>query len=98
ARDTASEVPIVERVTSKLTREPPPQLFDLTTLQRTANRRYGWSAQRTLELAQTLYERHKVITYPRTDSRHLSGDVAAELSGPLAALAQLPDYAQFAKP
>jgi DNA topoisomerase-3 len=98
ARDTASEAPIVERVTSKLTREPPPQLFDLTTLQRTANRRFGWSAQRTLELAQALYERHKVLTYPRTDSRHLSTDVAAELGGPLAALAQLPDYARFAAP
>ena len=57
---------------AKTVREPPPQLFDLTSLQRTANRRFGFSAQRTLELAQALYERHKLLTYPRTDSRHLS--------------------------
>jgi DNA topoisomerase-3 len=98
ARDTAIGEAVVERVTAKTTREPPPQLFDLTSLQRTANRRYGWSAQRTLELAQALYERHKVLTYPRTDSRHLSSDVAAELAGPLAALAELPEYAAFAQP
>lgn len=97
-RDTAIGEAIVERVTSKTTREPPPQLFDLTSLQRTANRRFGWSAQRTLELAQALYERHKVITYPRTDARHLSSDVAADLEGPLAALAELPEYAAFAGP
>ena len=54
-------------------------LFDLTSLQRTANRRFGFSAQRTLDLAQALYERHKLLTYPRTDSRHLTSDVAKEL-------------------
>jgi len=97
-RDRTAEAPVVERVTSKISREPPPQLFDLTALQRTANRRFGWSAQRTLEIAQALYERRKVITYPRTDARHLSGDVAAELAGPLAALAALPEYAAFAGP
>ncbi len=98
ARDGAIGEAVVERVTSKTTREPPPQLFDLTSLQRTANRRFGWSAQRTLELAQALYERHKVLTYPRTDSRHLSSDVAGEVGGPLAALAELPEYAAFAQP
>jgi DNA topoisomerase-3 len=98
ARDTTIGEAVVERVTSKTTREPPPQLFDLTSLQRTANRRFGWSAQRTLELAQVLYERHKVLTYPRTDARYLSSDVAAELGGPLLALADLPEYAPFARP
>jgi DNA topoisomerase III len=97
-RDRAIGSAVVEKVTAKTTHEPPPQLFDLTSLQRTANRRYGWSAQRTLELAQALYERHKAITYPRTDARHLSTDVAAELAGPLAALAELPTYAAFAQP
>ena len=58
-------------------RMPPPLLYDLTELQRHANRLYGFSAQRTLELAQALYEQHKLISYPRTDSRHLSTDVAA---------------------
>src|SRR5262249_29152382 len=70
--------PIVERMTQKVSREPPPLLFDLTSLQRTANRRYGLSASRTLEAAQALYERHKILTYPRTDSRHLPEDLAAE--------------------
>lgn len=57
----------------------PPGLYDLTELQRHANRLYGFSAQRTLDIAQALYERHKVISYPRTDSRHLSQDVARTL-------------------
>ena len=51
---------------------PPPLLYDLTELQRHANRLYGYSAQKTLELAQALYEKHKLLSYPRTDSRHLS--------------------------
>ena len=51
---------------------PPPLLYDLTELQRHANRLYGFSAKKTLELAQTLYEQKKLISYPRTDSRHLS--------------------------
>ncbi|HEU0031230.1 MAG TPA: DNA topoisomerase [Kofleriaceae bacterium] len=90
--------PRVERVRQKTTREPPPLLFDLTSLQRTANRRFGFSASRTLELAQALYERHKIVTYPRTDSRHLSSDVVGELPGMFGALAQLPEYAAFANP
>ncbi len=87
----------VVAVKSKTVREPPPQLFDLTSLQRTANRRFGWSASRTLELAQALYERHKAITYPRTDSRHLSTDVARELTPVFDGLAARPDYAAFAR-
>lgn len=53
----------------------PPLLYDLTTLQREANARYGLTAQATLDLAQALYEKHKVLTYPRTDSRHLPHDM-----------------------
>ncbi|HWM88004.1 MAG TPA: DNA topoisomerase 3, partial [Kofleriaceae bacterium] len=60
-------------------RMPPPLLYDLTELQRHANRLFGLSAQRTLETAQALYERHKLLTYPRTSSRHLSSEVAATL-------------------
>ncbi len=60
-------------------RMPPPFLYDLAELQRHANRLYGYSAKRTLEIAQTLYERHKAITYPRTDSRRLSAAVASQL-------------------
>jgi len=52
----------------------PPRLYDLTTLQREANGRFGFPAKRTLQIAQALYERHKMITYPRTDSRALPED------------------------
>ncbi len=58
----------------KPTTQAPPLLYDLTTLQREANGRFGFSAKRTLQLAQALYERHKVLTYPRTDSRYLPSD------------------------
>jgi DNA topoisomerase-3 len=89
--------PRVERVRARTVREPPPLLFDLTALQRTANRRFGLSAARTLEIAQALYERRKIITYPRTDARHLSSDVARELPALFAALAEVGDYAAFAR-
>ncbi len=59
---------------SKPVRRHPPKLYDLTTLQRDANARYGLSAKTTLALAQALYEQHKVLTYPRTDSNHLPED------------------------
>jgi DNA topoisomerase III len=90
--------PVVERLRQKRVREPPPLLFDLTSLQRTANRRYGLSATATLAAAQALYERYKVLTYPRTDSRHLTTDMGAELPKLFGALAHLPDYAPFAAP
>ncbi len=56
-------------------------LFDLTSLQRDANRRFGFSAKNTLGIAQALYEKHKVLTYPRTDSRHLPEDYLANVRG-----------------
>ncbi len=58
----------------KPTSQSSPQLYDLTTLQREASSRYGFPARRTLQLAQALYERHKMLTYPRTDSRYLPED------------------------
>lgn len=58
----------------KPTSQISPQLYDLTTLQREANSRFGLPANRTLQIAQALYERHKVLTYPRTDSRYLPED------------------------
>jgi DNA topoisomerase-3 len=69
----------VESIESETQRMPPPALYDLTELQRHANRLFGSTAQKTLDIAQALYERHKLISYPRTDSRHLSNDVAATL-------------------
>jgi len=59
---------------SKPTTQASPALFDLTSLQREANGKFGFSAKTTLSLAQSLYERHKALTYPRTDSRHLPED------------------------
>lgn len=63
-----------------------PGLFDLTTLQREANARFGFSAKTTLSLAQALYEKHKVLTYPRTDSRHLPEDYLPTVKETLAVL------------
>ncbi|ATB35410.1 ATP-dependent DNA helicase RecQ [Cystobacter fuscus] len=70
---------VVESITSETKRMAPPLLYDLTELQRHANRLYGYSAQRTLELAQALYEKHKLLSYPRTSSRHLSQEIARTL-------------------
>jgi DNA topoisomerase III len=69
----------IESMRAETRRMPPPLLYDLTELQRHANRLYGFSAKKTLGLAQALYEQKKLISYPRTDSRHLSTDVAATL-------------------
>ena len=71
---------VVQKVERKEKTEKPPQLYDLTTLQRDANRLLGFTAQQTLNYAQSLYEK-KLITYPRTDSRFLTEDMAASLPG-----------------
>ncbi|MBF0502632.1 MAG: DNA topoisomerase 3 [Candidatus Riflebacteria bacterium] len=76
----------VDKVTMAKKKQPPPFLYDLTTLQREANSRYGFSAADTLKTAQSLYETRKVITYPRTDSRHLSDDLHATVGKRLSAL------------
>jgi DNA topoisomerase-3 len=69
----------IESVKAETQRAGPPLLYDLTELQRHANRLFGFSAQKTLDVAQALYERHKLISYPRTDSRHLSQDLSSTL-------------------
>jgi DNA topoisomerase-3 len=74
-----------------------PLLFDLTSLQREANGRFGFSARTTLSLAQALYERHKVLTYPRTDSRALPEDYLGTVKKTLDMLGDLREYAPFAK-
>ena len=73
-----------------------PGLFDLTSLQREANTRFGFSAKNTLGLAQALYEKHKVLTYPRTDSRHLPEDYLATVKETMSTLAENNNYYQFA--
>jgi DNA topoisomerase III len=69
----------IESIESEIQRMAPPPLYDLTELQRHANRLFGFSAQQTLDVVQALYERHKLVSYPRTDSRHLSQDVTLTL-------------------
>ena len=69
----------VTEVEQQVRRNRPPPLYDLTTLQRDANRRYGFTAAEVLELAQQLYETHKLISYPRTESRHIGEDMLPQL-------------------
>ena len=75
--------PGAARESRKPSRESAPPLFDLTSLQREANRRFSWSARRTLGAAQRCYEAHKLLTYPRTDSRCLPADYRATVDGVL---------------
>jgi DNA topoisomerase-3 len=75
-RDQPGTITKLEKSTKK---ERPPLLYDLTSLQRDANTRFGFSARRTLAAAQRLYEEHKALTYPRTNSRFLPGDMVGEL-------------------
>lgn len=86
----ADVVRVVE-VERKEVKEQPPLLYDLTTLQKDANTRYGLSADKTLGIAQSLYEK-KHITYPRTGSRHIPEDVAAEIRPLLSALRNHPQF------
>lgn len=81
---------------SKPTTQMAPSLFDLTSLQREANSRFGFSAKNTLGLAQALYERHKVLTYPRTDSRHLPEDYIDSVKETLATVSENNNYQRFA--
>ncbi|MDP9034921.1 MAG: DNA topoisomerase 3, partial [Myxococcota bacterium] len=78
----------VESAERQVRAQPPPLLYDLTELQRHANRLFGMSAQRTLDVAQVLYERRKLLSYPRTDSRRLSSAVAETLPDIVAAIAE----------
>jgi DNA topoisomerase-3 len=80
---------------SKPTTSMAPALFDLTSLQREANARFGFSAKNTLGLAQALYEKHKVLTYPRTDSRHLPEDYLNTVKQTLETISENHNYQQF---
>ncbi len=82
----------VEKIERKEQSERAPLLYDLTSLQRDANRRFGFSARRTLQAAQSLYEGKKAITYPRTSSRFLSGDMVPQLKPTAGTLEPIGDY------
>jgi DNA topoisomerase III len=87
----------ITKLEKKEQREKAPMLYDLTTLQREANNRYGFSAKRTLAAAQRLYEEHKALTYPRTNSRYLTTDMVEEIK-PIAELVGAhPDYRKGAE-
>lgn len=89
------------RESRKPSRESAPPLFDLTSLQREANRRFGWSARRTLGAAQRCYEAYKLLTYPRTDSRCLPADYRATVDEVLGAYAaatgEVGEFAPYAR-
>ena len=77
-------------------KERPPLLYDLTSLQREANTRYGFSARRTLGAAQRCYEEHKALTYPRTSSRYLTSDMVPEFKEIAGRVGRRPDYREAA--
>lgn len=77
----------VAKVDKASKKTPPPAAYDLTELQRDANKKYGYSAKQTLSLMQSLYEYHKVLTYPRTDSRYITDDIVATIPERLRAMA-----------
>lgn len=78
---------LIVEVTKKQKKSFSPALYDLTTLQREANQHFGFSAKETLNIMQRLYENHKVLTYPRTDSRYLTSDMVGTLNERLKACA-----------
>ena len=86
----------ITKVERKEQTERAPLLYDLTSLQRDANRRYGFSARRTLQAAQSLYESKKAITYPRTSSRYLSGDMVPQLKIVASTLQDIGEYREAA--
>ena len=95
ARVRGKEGVVTENERARKT-QPPPQLYDLTSLQREANKLLGLSAAKTLEIAQALYEKHKLLTYPRTDSRYLPHDMIPKVAKTLNALPE--PYAALVAP
>ncbi len=86
---------IIENIEKETKKQPPPLLYDLTELQRDCNKKFSYSAQKTLSIAQDLYEKRKLITYPRTDSRYLSKDMTSKLKPTLEALKNTNYYNEF---
>lgn len=87
ARCTGKQAVIEE--TTKPTKQIAPLLYDLTSLQREASNRFGFSARRTLQIAQALYEKHKALTYPRTDSRYLPNDYLSTVKSTIKGFSEL---------
>ncbi|MFR4565265.1 DNA topoisomerase 3, partial [Anaerotignum sp.] len=87
---------IVSEIVKEEKRQLPPLLYDLTELQRECNRKFGFSAKKTLDIAQSLYEKRKMITYPRTDSRYLSDDMVGKIKQTLGRLKDVPEFYPYA--
>lgn len=88
---------IVHNIEQEQKKVPPPLLYDLTELQRDCNKKFGFSAQKTLSIAQSLYEKRKMITYPRTDSRYLSEDMKSKIEKTVQKLQQVAVYQPYAQ-
>lgn len=88
---------VIQSIKKEAKSEAPPLAYDLTELQRDGNRRLGWSAQKTLSVLQSLYEVHKIVTYPRTDSRYITRDIVPTLPARLQAMQAAP-YIDFIRP
>ena len=89
--------PVEVKDDAKSSTQAPPALFDLTTLQREANGRFGFSAKNSLGIAQALYEKHKLLTYPRTDSKALPEDYIETVKATLGALSETDAYGQLSR-
>lgn len=89
---------LVTKVEKEEKRVPAPLLYDLTELQRECNKKYGYSAKKTLDIAQGLYEKRKMITYPRTDSRYLSDDMKGKVLNTMKRLGEIEPFCDLAKP
>ncbi len=87
----------VKKMEKASKKKAPPAAYDLTELQRDANKKYGYSAKQTLAFMQSLYEYHKVLTYPRTDSRYITDDIVATIPERLRAMAVGPYQQQAMK-
>ena len=88
---------IISNIEEEQKKLPPPLLYDLTELQRDCNKKFGFSAQKTLSIAQSLYETKKAITYPRTDSRYLSDDMKSNIQKILKKLEDTVRYNEYVK-
>jgi DNA topoisomerase-3 len=88
---------VITKLEKSQRKERVPLLYDLTSLQRDANRRFGFSARRTLAAAQRLYEEHKALTYPRTSSRYITGDMIDEIKPIARLVGERSEYAQASR-
>ena len=92
----AGKEAVVSEISKQHGQKPPPAAYDLTELQRDANKKYSYSAKQTLSVMQSLYEHHKIVTYPRTDSRYVTDDIVATLPDRLRGIA-VGNYAETAR-